>query len=534
VKNALHKFRLAAAAFACVAVALSACVSAHPEPPQQVGSGNPISVPRPPPTLAQAIASAVDLGPADETTTVSLDFGLRSGSPDQSLVQRAVSVLIGSGLRAGWRPPSSLITADGPAPAVSALLRVRIEAYRMPDGTSFYATRDRPLLPEAVAAVAADVSGLDNYRRARGYAVRPGGLTPTDVLSYYNLKPLRDSGLDGAGQTIILPEIDDLPNLKDLDSFASKFGLPPFAPVLTIKRNPSWGTPEKPQGETALDLEIIHAIAPAAKLVVYLSAGDFGHTDRAFDAMVSEHLGTVISESLGSCEPDTPSGVRNVYASIQDRAVALGISHFVASGDNGAFTCGQDQDAAASFPSTLPTVTAVGGTSVFESEQGVYFKEYAWGSPLDQSGSGGGASVFYPEPDYQRNESLAAGHGLRQVPDVAADADPLTGFHIVFGGKEGQVGGTSAATPLWAATAALINQDLTKKGMRQVGFANPALYWIGENSSKLDPKPFHDVTVGNNLGYTAAPGWDFTTGWGSMDAAALDAAWIRYIKGGGG
>jgi len=533
---------------------LAGCEAEQPAPPQQAAR----AIPKPPPTLATAIRNAANLGPADESTTVSLSFGLKvrnpdqlaklvaSGNtispveyatrfgPDQVLVQRAVTALNAAGLHAGWQPPSSLIAADGAAPAAATLLGVDIENYRLPNGTTFYASLDQPRLPPVLAAVAASVSGLDNYRRARGFAVRAGGLTPVDVVSYYNLKPLRDAGLDGTGQTILLPEIDDLPNLADLDKFATKFGLPPFGPLLTVKRDPNWGTPEKPQGETVLDLEIIHSVAPGAKLVVYLSAPDFGHGDRAFDQMVTDHLGSVISESLGSCEPDTPSGARNTYASIQDRAVALGMSHFVASGDNGAFTCGLDQDPAGSFPSTLPTVTAVGGTSVFESQSGVYYREYAWGSPLDQSGGGGGASVFYAAPTYQSNERQSLGHGLRQVPDVAADADPSTGFHIVFGGRDGQAGGTSAATPLWAATVALINQDLQQKGLREVGFANPALYWMGENSSKLNPKPFHDVSAGNNLGYDAKAGWDFATGWGSMDGAGLDAAWIRYIKGGGG
>jgi len=537
-----------------LALALFACQSSQPAPAQQAGR----EIPKPAPTLAQAINTATDLGPAGPSTIVHLSFGLKvrnpdllgsllaSGktispaayaadfAPDPALVGRAVVALNAAGLSAGWRAPSSLIAADGPAPVAASLLNVEINSYRLPDGTLFYAARDQPRLPAVLTSVISNVSGLDDYRRAHGYAVRPGGLIPTDVLSFYNIQALRDAGLDGAGQTIMLPEIDDLPNMSDLDKFASKFGLPPFAPVLTVKRDPSWGTPEKPQGETALDLEIIHSVAPMAKLVVYLSAPDFGHGERAFDQMVTDHLGSVISESLGSCEPDTPSGARNVYASIQDRAVVLGISHFVASGDNGAYTCGLDQEAAGSFPSTLPTVTAVGGTSVFESASGVYYKEYAWGSPLDQSGSGGGASQFYAIPSYQKNEAKSAGKGQRQVPDVSADADPSTGFHIIFGGHDGQAGGTSAATPLWAATVALINQDLKKKGLREVGFANPALYWMGENAARLSPQPFHDVSAGNNLGFDAATGWDFATGWGSMDAAALDAAWIRYIKGGGG
>jgi kumamolisin len=547
------KFRLVAM-LGLLALALSACQSSQPAPAQQAGR----EIPKPAPTLAQAINKATDLGPAGPSTIVHLSFGLKvrnpdllgsllaSGktispaayaadfAPDPALVRRAVTTLNAAGLSASWRAPSSLIAADGPAPVAASLLNVEIDSYRLPDGTLFYAARDQPRLPAVLTPVISNVSGLDDYRRAHGYAVRPGGLIPTDVLSFYNIQALRDAGLDGAGQTIMLPEIDDLPNMSDLDKFASKFGLPPFASVLTVKRDPSWGTPEKPQGETVLDLEIIHSVAPMAKLVVYLSAPDFGHGERAFDQMVTDHLGSVISESLGSCEPDTPSGARNVYASIQDRAVVLGISHFVASGDNGAYTCGLDQEAAGSFPSTLPTVTAVGGTSVFESASGVYYKEYAWGSPLDQSGSGGGASQFYAIPSYQKNEAKSAGKGQRQVPDVSADADPSTGFHIIFGGHDGQAGGTSAATPLWAATVALINQDLKKKGLREVGFANPALYWMGENAARLSPQPFHDVSAGNNLGFDAATGWDFATGWGSMDASALDAAWVRYIKGGGG
>ena len=552
--------KLRSVACGLVVLALAACETPSPKPLQEAVPENQPVVPiqKPPPTLANAIRTAVDLGPAGKGTTVSLSFSLKVRNqqeldrllgqgvvvspadytsrfgPDRNLVGRAVSALMAAGFQATWPAQSSLIAADAPAPAAAALLGVEIDSYRLPGGSIFYASLDEPVLPPALALVVANVSGLDNYRRTRGFAVHPGGLVPTDVLAYYNLKPLRDAGLDGTGQTIVLPEIDDLPNLNDLNKFTSKFGLPPFTEVLTIKKNAAWGTPMKPEGVAVLDLEIIHAVAPKAQLVVYISAPDFGHSSRAFDQMVTDHLGSIISESLGSCEPDTPAGARNVYTAIQDRALALGMSHFVSSGDSGAFTCGVDQEAASSFPATLPTLTAVGGTSVFESNEGLYFKEYAWGSPLDETGGGGGASQFYAAPDYQKNVSQSIARGLRQVPDVSADADPMTGFHIIFGGREGQAGGTSAAAPLWAATIALINQDLKKKGLREVGFANPAIYWMGDNLAKLNPKPFHDVTTGNNLGFAATTGWDFATGWGSMDAAALDAAWVTYIKSGGG
>ena len=513
---------------------------------------------RPPPApLMSAIRQSVHLGPAGAGTAVDLTLGLKVRQPDQlaallaagqtvspvqyaaefgpdpALAHSAVATLVARGFQATWRPGSGVIAADGSAPAVDLLLGIDIENYRLADGTTFYASLDGPRLPPSLGAIVSSVAGLDSYRQIRSYAVRPGGLTPTDVLAFYNLKPLRDRGLDGSGQTIVLPEIDNLPNLKDLNQFAAKYGLPPFDPLLTIKRDANWGNPVSPQGETVLDLEIIHEVAPNAKMVVYLSAPDLSHGDRAFDQMVTDHLGSIISESLGACEVDIPSGARDIYASIEDRAVAQGMSHFVATGDSGAYTCGENADPADSFPSTLPTVTAVGGTTVFESVEGRYFKEAAWGAPIDQSGAGGGPSQFYPLPAYQKSVAQAAGHGRRQVPDVSAAADPNTGFHIIFEGQDGQIGGTSAATPLWAATLALINQDLKKHGLRVAGFANPALYYMGQNSSKLPSPPFHDVTAGNNLAYDAGPGWDFATGWGSMDAVALDQAWIIYIKGGG-
>ncbi len=202
--------------------------------------------------LKTAIAQAAPLGRAGAATHVDLSLGLKARSPerlaklvasgqtvtpeqyaaefgpDPVMVHGALGALMASGLHAEWRAGSLLIAAGGPAPAVAALFGVDIESYRLSNGTTFYASLDTPTIPPAIAAVVSGVTGLDNYRHVRTYAVRPGGLTPTDVLAFYNLKPLRDSGLDGSGITIVLPEIDDLPNLTDLDKFATMFSLPPY------------------------------------------------------------------------------------------------------------------------------------------------------------------------------------------------------------------------------------------------------------------------------------------------------------------
>jgi subtilase family serine protease len=280
---------------ALVVLATAACSSQPTAQSKPAGS----NLSSPTPLLATAIAQAVHLGPAGTGTQVDLSLGLKTRSPDQLAkliasgqtvtpeqyaaefgpdpvkVQTAVGALTSGGLQATWRPGSALIAAGGPAPAVAALFGVDIEDYRLANGTTFYASFGAPSIPPQIAGVVNSVTGLDNYRHVRTYAVRPGGLTPTDVLAFYNLKPLRDAGLDGSGMTIVLPEIDDLPNLTDLDKFATTFSLPPYEPLLTVKRDASWGTPMKPQGETVLDLEIIHQVAPAAKLIVYLSAPDF-------------------------------------------------------------------------------------------------------------------------------------------------------------------------------------------------------------------------------------------------------------------
>ncbi len=525
--------------------------------PQAVIQASPAApLHSPAPTLSGAIRQAAHLGPAGADTEVNLSLGLSTRNPDRlagllatgqtvspaeyasefgpdaALAQGAVALLTARGFRASWHPGSGLISADGPAPAAASLLNVAIGNYRLPNGITFYASLDQPRIPTQLAAIVTSVTGLDNYTKAFSHAVRPGGLTPTDTLAFYNLKALRDQGLDGTGQTVVLPEIDNV-ILSDLDKFAAKFNLPPFGPLLTIKHDPNWGTPEAPAGETVLDLEIIHEVAPNAKLVIYLAGPQIALADRAFDQMVTDHLGSVISDSIGQCEAGVGSGHRNLVASIEDRAVALGMSHFVASGDLGAYGCGDGSTLSVDFPSALPNITSVGGTTAFQSVNGTYFKEMAWSGPIEGAGTGGGASLYYARPSYQDSVAQAAGHGMRQVPDVASNGDPASGFSFIFKGRAGQAGGTSAAAPLWSGTLALINQDLKKKGLREAGFANPALYWMGQNSSKLPAPPFHDVTSGNNLASNAGPGWDFATGLGSMDAAALDQAWILYIKGGG-
>jgi kumamolisin len=162
----------------------------------------------------------------------------------------------------------------------------------------------------------------------------------------------------------------------------------------------------------------------------------------------------------------------------------------------------------------------------FLASNGAYYKEAAWGEPLESWGGGGGVSKFFPQPSYQVAPGLAAGTlGGRGIPDVAANADIVSGWDIFSpspqGPQEGPVGGTSAATPCWAAITALLDQDLDAAGLPQVGFANPALYTFAADPPGMPADPFHLVTEGSNLHFLSTAGWNEATGLGSPDGAHL-------------
>ena len=112
--------------------------------------------------------------------------------------------------------------------------------------------------------------------------------------------------------------------------------------------------------------------------------------------------------------------------------------------------------------------------------------------------------------------------------DVSAASDPSTGWAIVQDGQLGEVGGTSAATPFWAGTAALIDQYAHGQGIKALGFIDPMLYAIA--SSAQPAAPFHDITIGTNRYYPATAGWDFATGLGSPDVFNLAQDIVAYLK----
>jgi kumamolisin len=461
--------------------------------------------------------------------------------PDPRLVRAGRGAARRAGFRTAWSAGDDAASAEGPARLVEDFFNVRLARYVTPGGRRFYAATGRAAIPAPLRAVVVGVAGLDDWAQARPAAIPAGGVAPADVLSFYNVLPLRARGLDGSGETVVFPELNspvDVPRLRrDLAAYAEKYHLPPFD--LTVRSRLLWkpvlpGTNAAEGGlaEAALDLEIVHSLAPGAKLVIYEEGSNLVSGVLAEQAMVRENPRAIISDSIGFCESVIPTdAVRRVVESPWRRQAAQNMTHYAASGDSGAYTCGQDHAPAVDFTAAVPAVTGVGGTSVLLAAKGGYYRELAWGNALTRSGGGGGISRFYARPAYQDQVPQAPASKLRLVPDVAALADSNTGWHIIVGGSDHQIGGTSAAAPFWAGITALINQDLRRHGLRRVGFANPALYWIARRQDRFHA--FHDVTAGNNLLYPAGKGWDAASGLGTPDVAALDAAWHAYIRAGG-
>jgi kumamolisin len=282
-----------------------------------------------------------------------------------------------------------------------------------------------------------------------------------------------------------------------------------------------------------LDLEIVHGLAPGAREIVY-ELGNPSALPEMIQTMTTAHRGAILSSSIFTswCEEDGARSLSLAMNSAFAQAAAEGTSIFWASGDRGAFSCLPDGEPSTEAALSVnpnadsPDVTAVGGTTVFLSSSGAYFKEAAWGEPMETWGSGGGISTIFAQPSYQVAPGLGPKSlGGRGVPDVSANADIVSGWDIFYpaqgGVQEGPYGGTSAATPCWAAITALIDEDLTRQGLAIVGFANPALYYFSRDPSGLPATPFHQVSEGSNLHFVATSGWNAATGLGSPDVAHL-------------
>jgi len=389
-------------------------------------------------------------------------------------------------------------------------------------------------VPEAFQDVIGNVLGLDTrpaakprlktYPRLGGFAPHLGSVSfsPDQIAKLYNFP----NDVTGKGQTIALVELGGGFRPRDLKQYFQEIGRPkPLIKAVSVgkARNKPTGNPDGDDAEVMLDIEVAGAVAPGATILVYFAPNTNRGFFRCINGIINDnlHKPTILSISWGGAEATWTSADMTSFDQAFQAAAAMGISVFSAAGDNGSTDGEQGSAAQVDFPASSPYNTACGGTRLVSEGGGI--AETVWNDGASGGGTGGGISEFFqPPPQYQLGPAIHLPKSLnpggvagRGVPDVAGNADPVTGYKVRVDGVDTVIGGTSAVAPLWAGLTALINEKLGQSA----GFLNPYLYTI--------PSALRDVTKGNNDttgqvgGFPAGPGWDACTGLGTPDGAAV-------------
>jgi kumamolisin len=414
-----------------------------------------------------------------------------------------------------------------------------LQMYHHSSGT-YRGRRGEISIPKGLDGVVTGVFGFDTRPKHRSWHRQrimsmsgPGGangVAATDFAKRYNFPTsFQGTKLDGTGQTLAIIELGGGFRSADLAVFFNEISVPvPNVSAISVDHAGNTPTtPDSDDGEVMLDIEVAGAVAPKAKFAIYFAPnnGDKGFID-AISAAVhdTERKPDVISISWGGPESSTDQQGIDAYHELFVAAGAIGVTICAASGDHGTADLDAehwDNKIHVNHPAVDDFVLGCGGTQINAQD-----KDVAWndGTPFNvnvQGGggwaSGGGISVIFPVPSYQKGAKLPLSIDTKKpgrgVPDIAMSA---TNYFTRVDSFEGASGGTSAVAPLMSALVALLNQAKQKN----VGFLNPFLY---TNAKTV----VHDVTSGTNAikntvkGYKAGPGWDACTGLGTPDGTII-------------
>jgi subtilase family serine protease len=350
------------------------------------------------------------------------------------------------------------------------------------------------------------------------------GLSPADYGAIYGYDKLYKAGYNGRGETVDIAAALGY-NPSDLAIFQSAFALSP-APNITVLTS---NFPVTSQSEPDLDVQRVYGTAPGAAIRIWFTDGTFGDfinvfVDIAHDQLA--HPAAAFSVSYGMPELQTLVNYGSSFfreADIALSAITGGanqkVALFAASGDDGDFSISDSETiqtplglADVAFFASDPNVLAVGGTALVLNNKFTRAAEFAWsGSTTGNSGgSGGGVSNFWLIPSWQKGVPGIASQKLKNVPDVSSVASLESPPLIISGGELIPTGGTSAASPTWAGTVALLQEYFqhTHPGSRFTKW--PAYFYHATTRAGL----FTEITAGSNGRFAAGPGYNNVTGLG--------------------
>jgi subtilase family serine protease len=523
------------------------------------------------------------------------EFGVQFGPSDQDL-QLVTGWLQTHGFQVNRVTHGrTVVEFSGTEAQVEEALHTQIHKYLV-NGQEHWANASDPQIPAALVPAVAGVWSLHDFRKQPKSRISPyrfpvptgpspqltfqgqHALMPADYAIIYNINPVYSAGINGQGAKIAVVARSGI-NTGDLYNFWSFAGLPTFPGLQIINDGPDPGIFDQGEEfEAVLDSTWSGAIAYGAQVnfVVSASTNTTDGVDLSEIYIIDSNLGDVMTESFGSCEGFSSQAEAHAISSLAEQAAAEGISYMVSSGDSGAETCVNPNrnSAGGAAPSvnvlaSSPFTLAVGGTifndgtnasqywntsnnQVNLSSAKTYIPENVWNESCSTCGlwaGGGGASTFFPKPNWQFGVSGIPSDGFRDLPDVSLTAAIHDPYLLCFEGSCSQgglygVGGTSASAPSFAGIMAMIVQQYGRQGQ-----ANYVLYRLAAaetfsqcNASNTTTHPastcvFNDVTKGNNAvpgepgygtstaKYQATTGFDLATGLGSVNVANLVNKW---------
>ena len=446
-------------------------------------------------------------------------YAARYGATSATIA-KVSKYLKSQGLKTGAVSANHLtIGASGTASQVEKAFGTTLAQYKEKGSKhSYFANTSAPKLPAGIASAVSDVAGLNDYAKyhhnaqaaPHATAKAAAGLTPTTAKKAYNLTSTVSAGYNGSGSTVALLEFSAFKQ-SDVTKYDTNYSLSVATPTVVAAGGGTTDT--SGQDEVDLDIEVVQALAPGSTIKVYEAPNSDAGETAVYSKLVSDDV-PIISISWGIYESGETASNRTALNTDFQEAAAQGQSVFAASGDSGSDDAG-DGGTSVDFPASDPYVTGTGGTTLTTSS-GTWSKETAW------SGSGGGVSSIYSRPSFQTSSENSSSY--RGVPDVAADANPSSGWSIYTEGAWYEFGGTSAAAPNWAAFTAILDDEADETGGYELGYANATIYALATSSSSTYASAFHDVTSGSNGSYSAATGYDKVTGWGSYNGANFISA----------
>lgn len=435
-----------------------------------------------------------------------------------------------------------LMEVAAPASVIQKALGVEFHRYQF-QGRVFHASPWEPKLPKYLAKRVLAISGLDDAVKRVPRITKPsmvdqvlmasvqgsgpqGGLSPSDIASAYNLQSISATG---TGQMLALLQMDGF-NQSDITFYQQYYNLPAI-PVETILMPGATGIPGSNADEVTLDIELQMASAPGiSRILAYEGPNTNAGILAIFSRIANDNRAKTVSTSWGLSEMDSTTSFMKSENQIFMQMAAQGQTLFAASGDAGAYdtTVNNKPVLSVDDPASQPYVTGVGGTRLILGAGQSYGSESVWSNGANQSGGGGGISQVWPLPDWQQTVTTKASNTMRNVPDISLNSDPATGYSIYYRGGWTVLGGTSCAAPIWSGFAARVNQQRIANGLPSLGWFNPTLYKTAQTLRYSSD--FHDITQGNNLYYSAGPGYDNATGWGTFLGAGLFQDLTAQVK----